>query len=78
MGAIVSLPKEMTLRTALARLDATLNRLEPEPKGDRPSVTAGQLPAPKPAPAGRIEYVEYPFRNDQQPGSVMLLWPAES
>ncbi len=76
MGAIASLPKEMTLPSALARLNATLNRLEPEPK-KLPVMTADQLPAPQPAPAGRIEFVEYPFRNGQQPGTAMLLWPAD-
>lgn len=77
MGTIASLPKEMTLTAALGRLNASLNRLEPEPKRNFPVVTENQLPAPQPAPAGRIEYVEYPFRNEQQPGMAMLLWPAE-
>jgi Zn-dependent M16 (insulinase) family peptidase len=77
MGAIASLPREMTLTAALGRLNGSLNRLEPEPKRDLPVVTEKQLPAPQPAPAGRIEYVEYPFRNEQQPGMAMLLWPAE-
>ena len=39
-------------------------------------MTEEQLPAPRPAAAGRIEYVRYPSRNDQQPGWVALVWPA--
>ena len=76
MGAIVSLPKEVTAAAALARFDAELNRLEPRPP-NYPVTTEDKLPAPRPAAAGRTEYVEYPFRNDQQPGMVALLWPAE-
>jgi Zn-dependent M16 (insulinase) family peptidase len=76
MGAIASLPKDVDLPSALARFDAELNRLEPRAP-DYPVVTEDKLPAPRPAPAGRIEYVEYPFRNDQQPGAVMLPWPAD-
>ena len=40
-------------------------------------MTEDKLPAFRPAPAGRIERVDYPFRNEQQPGTVMLPWPAD-
>ncbi len=78
MGAIVSLPKEVLLDAALGRLDAALSELQRSSNGaSRPAVmTEAQLPSPKTAPAGRIEYVEYPLQNDQQPGSVYLVWPA--
>src|ERR1035438_3819215 len=78
MGAIVSLPKEVSLSTALARLDASLSELEKNSHRDSkpPIMTEAQLPPPKAAPAGRIEYVEYPLQNDQQPGNVYLVWPA--
>ncbi len=79
MGAIVSLPKEVAPGTALARLDAILNQLRKIPRSATPPpvMTEAQLPAPKAAPAGRIEYVEYPLQNAQQPGSVYLVWPAD-
>jgi Zn-dependent M16 (insulinase) family peptidase len=76
MGAITALPKDISLTAALGRFDAALNRLEPTPT-KLPVMTEAQLPAPQPAPAGRIDRVEYPFRNEQQQGSVFLLWPAE-
>ena len=76
MGAISSLPKDVALPAALERFDAALNRLEPR-SPSYPVVTEDKLPALRPASAGRIEYVEYPFRNDQQPGTVMLPWPAD-
>ncbi|HLK68280.1 MAG TPA: hypothetical protein VKU19_32830 [Bryobacteraceae bacterium] len=76
MGAVISIPKEMTLPQALSNLDASLNRLEPK-RPNLPVVSEAKLPEPQPAPAGRIHYVAYPHRNDQQPGNVVLLWPAE-
>ena len=78
MGMIASLPKEMTLGPTLARLDAVLGRVEPR-KPSLPVMTESQLPAlrpPDPAAGGHIEYVAYPSRDDRQPGSVMMLWPA--
>lgn len=79
MGAIVSLPKEVALSAALARLDTILNQLQQSSKSANhpPVMTEAQLPAPKAAPAGRIQYVDYPLQNAQQPGSVYLVWPAE-
>ncbi|HEV3333354.1 MAG TPA: hypothetical protein VG096_20350 [Bryobacteraceae bacterium] len=76
MGMIASLPKEVALDTALAKIDAALDRVEPR-HPVLPITTEDKLPAPQPAPAGRIEYVRYPSRDEQQPGSVLLLWPAE-
>jgi Zn-dependent M16 (insulinase) family peptidase len=76
MGMIAALPKDMALESTLAKLDAALDRVEPR-HPVLPIMSEDQLPVPQPAPAGRIEYVHYPFRNDQQPGSVLLVWPAE-
>jgi Zn-dependent M16 (insulinase) family peptidase len=76
MGAIASLPKEMPPDGALARLDAILNRMEKTPPAI-PVMTEDELPAPQPAARGRIEYVEYPFRNERQPGLVALAWPPD-
>ncbi len=79
MGAMISLPKEVALTAALAKLDATLNELNRASEGasHAPVISETKLPAPKPAPAGRIEYVEYPLQNAQQPGNVYFVWPAE-
>ncbi len=79
MGAIVSLPKEIAPGAALARFNTILNQLEQATKqtSRAPVMTEAQLPAPKAAPGGRIEYVEYPLQNAQQPGSVYLVWPAD-
>lgn len=76
MGAIVSVPKEMAVDGVLAKLDASLTRVEPS-RPNRPVKTERDLPAARPAPAGQIRYAEYPHRNDQQPGGVRLTWPAD-
>jgi Zn-dependent M16 (insulinase) family peptidase len=76
MGAVVSVPKEMSIDRVLARLDATLNKVQPR-RPNQAVRTEKDLPAPRPAPAGQIQFVEYPHRNDQQPGLVALMWPAD-
>ena len=76
MGAVVSVPKEMPIDRVLARLDETLNTVEPR-RPNQPVMTENDLPAPRTAPQGQIQLVEYPHRNDQQPGLVLLVWPAD-
>jgi Zn-dependent M16 (insulinase) family peptidase len=75
MGLIVSVPKEMPPAQVLARFDRLLTRLQAgEPR--RKVRDLADVPAPRPAPAGRVEIVEYPHQNDQQPGSLVFAWPA--
>jgi Zn-dependent M16 (insulinase) family peptidase len=76
MGAVVSVPKEISLSNVLSSLDASLNRIQPR-RPNQPVIHEKDLPAPKPSPAGEIRYVTYPNRNEQQPGGVRLVWPAE-
>jgi len=81
MGAVVSIPKDMTMESVLERFDALLDRLQqPSPRplpGEDGSIGEKDLPAPRPAPFGEIRFVEYPHRNDQQPGAVWFVWPAD-
>jgi Zn-dependent M16 (insulinase) family peptidase len=76
MGAIVSVPKEISLLSVLTSLDKTLNRVQSQ-QSNKPVMTAKSLPAPRPSPTGEIRYVTYPNRNEQQPGQVRMIWPAE-
>jgi Zn-dependent M16 (insulinase) family peptidase len=76
MGAVASFPKEMRLGDTLQRLDEILNRLEPTQPARR-YTTESDIPPPKPAPAGEIKLVEYPHKNEQQPGWVMFAYPAQ-
>jgi Zn-dependent M16 (insulinase) family peptidase len=75
MGMIGSFPKEMSLAQVLPRMDAILNRLEPR-ASKRAFRTAADMPRPKMAAAGQIQVVEYPDKNEQQPGSMVFAWPA--
>lgn len=75
MGMVASFPKAMGGLQVLRRLDQILNRLEPR-QGKRRFASESDLPAPKPASPGRIQLVEYPQKNEQQPGWVMFGWPA--
>lgn len=75
MGMIGSFPKDMPIGEILKRTDAILNRLQPRPSKLKFKTKAG-LAAPKMATAGKIEIVEYPNKNDQQPGNLVFVWPA--
>ncbi|MFL6283423.1 MAG: hypothetical protein ACJ74Q_09820 [Pyrinomonadaceae bacterium] len=76
MGMVASFPKEMPAGDVLRRLDAILNKLEPT-QAARRYTSESDMPAPKPAPAGQIKLVEYPHKNEQQPGWVMFAYPAQ-
>jgi Zn-dependent M16 (insulinase) family peptidase len=75
MGMIGSFPKEMPLGDVLGKLDGILLRLEPD-AGKWKFMTEAQLPPPPAMQQGKIQIVDYPHRNDQQPGSVIFAWPA--
>lgn len=76
MGMVASFPKEMPPGDVLRRLDSILNKLEPA-RDERRYTSEADMPAPKPAPAGQIKLVEYPQKNEQQPGLVMFAYPAQ-
>ncbi|MBV8519384.1 MAG: hypothetical protein JO197_18475 [Acidobacteria bacterium] len=75
MGTIVAFPKSVPISEILSRTDNILTKVETEPQS-RPSTTAKPLPAPQAAATGTIRIDEYPFRNDQQPSPLALVWPA--
>jgi Zn-dependent M16 (insulinase) family peptidase len=75
MGALVSVPKDMSLESVLNRMDAILNRVEPRSQ-KREFMSIEKLPVPKSAPSGEIRFVEYPNKNEQQPGMMMAAYPA--
>jgi len=75
MGSVVSLPKGDTLAAQLTRFDAILNAVQPNPVTLKPESEA-DFPAPKPAAAGSIQVVDFPYENDHQPSYIGLAWPA--
>jgi Zn-dependent M16 (insulinase) family peptidase len=75
MGAVISVPKEMTVESVLSRLDAIFQRAEPKTER-REFMTVEKLPAMKSAEAGKIRIVEFPSKNEQQPASMLFAYPA--
>lgn len=73
MGVIASLPKSMGLESVLTRMNSILDGLNKnQAVVARP---AKKLPPPHPAENGKIEVVEFPSENAQQPGTIMLSFP---
>jgi Zn-dependent M16 (insulinase) family peptidase len=75
MGAVISVPKEMTVETVLSRLDAIFQRAEPKTE-KREFMSVAKLPAKTPAEAGKIRVVEFPSKNEQQPSPMLFAYPA--
>jgi len=75
MGAVVSVPKDMTPDAVLTRLDAIFIKAEPvTPKRDY--MTVEKLPVPKSAETGTIRVIEYPNQNAEQPSPILFSYPA--
>ncbi|HEY8563360.1 MAG TPA: insulinase family protein [Pyrinomonadaceae bacterium] len=75
MGAVISVPKEMTVDAVTSRLDAIFQRVEPKTE-KREFMTEAKLPAKTPAEPGKIRTVEFPSKNEQQPAMMMFAYPA--
>jgi Zn-dependent M16 (insulinase) family peptidase len=75
MGAVVSLPRDMTPDTVLTRLDAIFAKNEPKSE-KRDYMSVAKLPALQSAPAGTIRMIEFPSENAQQPSSIHFTYPA--
>ncbi len=75
MGTIAAFPKSVAINDILARIGASLDRLETKPSG-RAGQGRDAAPAPSPAAEGSIAVYEYPHKNDQQPSPIALVWPA--
>ncbi|MGC2236312.1 MAG: hypothetical protein WA584_09130 [Pyrinomonadaceae bacterium] len=75
MGAVVSVPKEMTIEAVTSRLDEIFKRTEPKTE-KREFMTEEKLPALKSAEAGKIRIVDFPGKNEQQPAAMLFEYPA--
>lgn len=74
MGAITSLPKNMTLPAVLSQMDKILNTLEPVPLRQKYD-TENDLQPAKGTDGGKIKIVEYPDKNAQESGSMVFVYP---
>jgi len=75
MGSIVAFPNSVPIEEVLKRTDAILRAVEPQ-AATRKAKSFATLPKPQPAPAGKIDIVDYPQKNEQQPSPIMFAWPA--
>jgi Zn-dependent M16 (insulinase) family peptidase len=75
MGAVVSVPKDMTPASVLTRLDAVFAKVEPTSQ-KRDYLSFEKLPSPKSAQPGTIRIIEYPSENAEQPSSMIFSYPA--
>lgn len=73
MGALVSVPKDMTLESVLARIDSILNKLEPKSE-KRDYMSIEKMPKFTSAETGKIQIVEYPNKNEQQSGTMLFAY----
>ena len=76
MGMVVAVPDAMTLDDVLANIGRTLVKYDRAPAARAAVRTPADLPAPVQAPEGTVRIASFPHRNAQQPGPVLLAWPA--
>src|ERR1043166_1559005 len=75
MGAVVSVPKDMTPDVVMTRFDETFTKAEPA-VDKREYMSVAKLPAPASAEPGTIRVIEYPNQNAEQPSSILFSYPA--
>jgi Zn-dependent M16 (insulinase) family peptidase len=75
MGAVVSVPKDMTPDSVLTRLDKVLANVEPVSE-KRDYMSVEKLPPMKSAEPGTIRIIEYPTENAEQPSTMLFSYPA--
>ncbi len=75
MGAVVSVPKDISPGVVFQRFDAIFGRAEPG-STKRTFKTYKDLPKPSGAGVGKIEVIDYASENEAQPSSILLAMPA--
>ncbi len=77
MGAVVSIGDEIGLDECLSRLSGILEKIEPN---SRPAIDpagyASTLPPASPVNLGSVEVAGFPSQNENDPGLLLLAWPA--
>ncbi|MEP6465514.1 MAG: hypothetical protein ABJB05_04380, partial [Parafilimonas sp.] len=74
MGAITSVPQSMKPDSVLYAMNIILNTLNAASTSSHTNNNI--LPPPQPAASGEVAVVNYPSENAQDPGSIMLAYPA--
>ncbi len=78
MGVVISLPDDIGLEEVLTRMSKILKSVEPHAISQNdPDAGLENLPDYHPAPAGSLKQVHFPGDNPDEPGELLLAWPAE-
>lgn len=77
MGAIVSIPDDVSIDSFLKRMEETLNRCQAYPdSGFQTGITISSFPPIDMASPGTIEITSYPSEDQADPGYLLYAWPA--
>ncbi len=76
MGAICSIPSEITVESFLTRMDEILGRCQKNADSSAlMGIGAFDFPPPTPAPVGTSRMVTYPSSRPEDPGYFLYAWP---
>ena len=78
MGAIMALPSDKSLETAIVRISDILKIVEPEAKygNVHPDDANNLLSIPDVKTTGTLSQVTFPHMNKNEPGLLVFSWPA--
>ena len=78
MGAIMALPSDISLKTAIVRISDILKIVEPEAKygNVHPDDANNLLSIPDGKTTGTLSQVTFPHMNKNEPGLLVFSWPA--
>ncbi len=77
MGMVLTIPDDITIEECLNQLENIFKQIEPEitPSED-PATAYLRIPPANPAEFGQIKIVEFPNKNDSEPGLLIFGWPS--
>jgi Zn-dependent M16 (insulinase) family peptidase len=77
MGAIISIPAEIAIDTFLKEMSVILERSQDfEEEFESTSIRVQNLPPPQMEEIGTVKLATYPSENLEDPGYILMAWPA--
>ncbi|MEW5797292.1 MAG: hypothetical protein AB1772_13170, partial [Candidatus Zixiibacteriota bacterium] len=78
MGAVISIPRSVSIGDFLRQLSATLDRCQDYPDSSAlPGIGKFSFPSHQAAPSGTSLLVNYPSDRAEDPGYLLYSWPAD-